>query len=244
MISGFNTDIVHDGTVYHVQTEDKGRSNPIIESLVYVGGQVVVSKRDEYADLVETEGTDQEIAERMDNQHQVLIAAIKSGRFDEQLKSLLDSGEVLVSSAEDFEAAIGARDATTESAFRRAEKIGDAIDTSITLDEVVLRYLGAESGRDRLLLAMDENGDLAMGNKAFLALKATSSQHGHAVVGAKISVKIISTIREPQVLIEGETDKDGEVFLNVQIPVLKDAAAALIISATSDLGKAELKYLL
>ena len=53
MISGFNTDVDHDGTVFHVQTEDKGRANPVIESLVFVGGQVVVSKRDEYAEMLE-----------------------------------------------------------------------------------------------------------------------------------------------------------------------------------------------
>jgi hypothetical protein len=90
MISGFNTDILHDGVVYHVQTEDKGRGNPFIESLIYVGGQVVVTKRDSYEDLLDPDQGDQAIAERMDRQHRVLIAAIKSGRFDDQFKALLD----------------------------------------------------------------------------------------------------------------------------------------------------------
>ena len=38
MISGHNTDLLHNGVVYHVQTEDKGRSNPVIESFIYIGG--------------------------------------------------------------------------------------------------------------------------------------------------------------------------------------------------------------
>jgi len=38
MITGFNTDVKHGAKVYHVQTEDKGRNNPKIETLVYVGG--------------------------------------------------------------------------------------------------------------------------------------------------------------------------------------------------------------
>ena len=44
MITGFNTDIKHNEKVYHIQTEDKGLQNPYIESLVYVGGEILASK--------------------------------------------------------------------------------------------------------------------------------------------------------------------------------------------------------
>ena len=40
-ITGFNTDIEHDGVIYHVQTEDKGLDSPIILSLVYAGGTIL-----------------------------------------------------------------------------------------------------------------------------------------------------------------------------------------------------------
>ena len=43
MITGFNTDIKHNDKVYHIQTEDKGLQNPYIESLVYVGGEILAS---------------------------------------------------------------------------------------------------------------------------------------------------------------------------------------------------------
>ena len=52
MITGFNTDIEHDGVVYHVQTEDKGLDSPIILSLVYAGGTILASKRSPYEDLI------------------------------------------------------------------------------------------------------------------------------------------------------------------------------------------------
>ena len=45
MITGFNTDIKHNDKVYHIQTEDKGLQNPYIESLVYVGGEILASKK-------------------------------------------------------------------------------------------------------------------------------------------------------------------------------------------------------
>ncbi len=52
VITGFNTDIEHDGVVYHVQTEDKGLDTPIILSLVYAGGTILASKRSPYEDLI------------------------------------------------------------------------------------------------------------------------------------------------------------------------------------------------
>jgi len=83
VITGFNTDIRHGDRVFHVQTEDRGLGNPIIESLVYVGGQILLSKRSPYADLV-AEGKVDEPAVRqlMDLQHRRIIEAIRRGRFD------------------------------------------------------------------------------------------------------------------------------------------------------------------
>ena len=52
VITGFNTDIEHDGVVYHVQTEDKGLDSPLILSLVYSGGAILASKRSRYEDLI------------------------------------------------------------------------------------------------------------------------------------------------------------------------------------------------
>ena len=40
VITGFNTDVKYRGTVYHVQTEDKGAANPLIETLIYKGGEI------------------------------------------------------------------------------------------------------------------------------------------------------------------------------------------------------------
>lgn len=83
MITGFNTDIRHGDRVFHVQTEDRGAANPIVESLVYVGGQILLSKRSPYSDLV-IDGKPDEKAVRqlMDLQHRRIIEAIRRGRFD------------------------------------------------------------------------------------------------------------------------------------------------------------------
>ena len=54
MITGFNTDVDFDGRVFHVQTEDKGRENPTIESLVYSRGEIVAARNTRYEDLNES----------------------------------------------------------------------------------------------------------------------------------------------------------------------------------------------
>lgn len=94
MITGFNTDVKHEGHVYHVQTEDRGKENPVLESLVYIGGTIVAKKRTSYSDqLVKGAGEDT-IAALLKRQHQVIIAAIKAGRIDDLIShTLKHSGE-------------------------------------------------------------------------------------------------------------------------------------------------------
>ena len=86
MITGFNTDIEHEGVVYHVQTEDKGLETPIILSLVYVGGTILASKRSPYEDLIAEGYSDELLAERLTRQHRLICAAIHSGRIDDLKK--------------------------------------------------------------------------------------------------------------------------------------------------------------
>src|SRR5207302_7393445 len=50
VITGFNTDVKHKSRVFHIQTEDKGDANPCVESLVYVGGEILATKRTSYAE--------------------------------------------------------------------------------------------------------------------------------------------------------------------------------------------------
>ena len=81
MITGFNTDVKYKGVVYHVQTEDKGTANPLIETLIYKGGEILGSRRLPYADLV-TRGDEAAITKLMEDQHKGMIMEVKRGRFD------------------------------------------------------------------------------------------------------------------------------------------------------------------
>jgi len=82
MVTGFNTDVQHEGKVFHVQTEDKGTDNPIIETLVYRGGEILAARRSSYADLVRDGMSDAMIAERIEAQHDQMIDDIRAGKYD------------------------------------------------------------------------------------------------------------------------------------------------------------------
>ncbi len=89
MITGYNTDVRHNEVVFHVQTEDKGLANPFIESLIYVGGQVLASKRSGYSEMLADGKDEKDIIAVMDHQHRTMIAAIRHGKFDAKVQSLL-----------------------------------------------------------------------------------------------------------------------------------------------------------
>jgi len=83
MITGYNTDVEFDGRIFHVQTEDKGRSNPMVESLVYSGGEILTTRRLPYEELAgSTEYSEEAVMKLMEGQHQELIREIRNGRFD------------------------------------------------------------------------------------------------------------------------------------------------------------------
>ena len=81
MVTGFNTDVEYEGRVYHVQTEDKGIDNPIIETLVYRGGEILAAVRTSYADL-KPKFAEAAIASRIETQHNQVLLDVRGGKFE------------------------------------------------------------------------------------------------------------------------------------------------------------------
>jgi hypothetical protein len=82
VITGFNTDVKYRGVVYHVQTEDRGDINPLIETLIYKGGEILASRRLPYADVLADQRDEAAITKLMEDQHKGMIMEIKRGKFD------------------------------------------------------------------------------------------------------------------------------------------------------------------
>jgi hypothetical protein len=247
MITGYNTDVRHQEVVFHVQTEDKGAANPFIESLVYVGGQVLASKRANYADLLAEGRDEKEIVALMDHQHRTMIAAIRHGKFDAKLAALIKPKTSPVPVLEAVPAGGGQPTTVAGAANRSVTPRGVPIQAppaERTLDQVILEYLTNEADQEQLVLVLEGEADLALGRRASVALRTSSSKSGQPIAGAQVSVRMISTIAEPRVLAVGRTDEYGGLPLRFEIPALDRGTAALIISAVSAIGRAELKHLL
>ncbi|MEO8195279.1 MAG: hypothetical protein ABI689_01020 [Thermoanaerobaculia bacterium] len=280
MITGYNTDVRHVETVVHVQTEDKGRGNPFIESVVYVAGRVVATKRSSYAELLNQGKGDPEIAALMDHQHRTIVAAIRAGRFDGKLEGLKKPGggapvaaaaattarhesaeahaqpimETGAIPAEAAEAAVAGRPAELQPLQGLpplAELSGvpelpdlDETDEGPTLDQVILDYLSTEAEHEQLVLSLDGQEEIQPGKVNSLTLRAYSSKSGLPLAGVQVSVKMLSTVADPRTLMLGETDDVGAVEMRLDVPAFTRGSAALIISGSSGLGRAEIKQLL
>jgi len=79
MVTGLNSDIEHNGRVYHVQTEDGGLRNPIILTRVFCGGIVVSSRKTSYVYLLDREDFKEVVEKLMKEQHQEMIQEICRG---------------------------------------------------------------------------------------------------------------------------------------------------------------------
>ncbi len=77
MISGYNNNVLIKGEVFHIQTEDGGTKNPVISTVVFKAGQVVLSKKTNYADIIKFEKLGAALKEIMKEQHIATLKALR-----------------------------------------------------------------------------------------------------------------------------------------------------------------------
>ncbi len=82
-VTGFNHNIKHKGKVYHVQTEDSGVNNPHIITHLFVGGNILASKKTSYADILKAENLPEVVRELMEEQHKEMLRNLINGVYDD-----------------------------------------------------------------------------------------------------------------------------------------------------------------
>jgi hypothetical protein len=83
MVTGFNHNIKHKGKLYHIQTEDSGLENPHIITHLFVGGNILASKKTSYADIVGADNLAQVVRELMEEQHKEMLRNLINGVYDD-----------------------------------------------------------------------------------------------------------------------------------------------------------------
>jgi hypothetical protein len=85
MIFGFNTDVKHGDTIYHVQSEAR-ESERLLQTQVFMRGRCIGKKAISYAASAQEAGFgDAQKEQQLRDQHRLVLEAIREGKLDEVL---------------------------------------------------------------------------------------------------------------------------------------------------------------
>jgi len=201
---------------------------------VYVGGEILASKKTSYAEQLKGGVDEKWIGGLMEQQHRTMIAAIKRGRFDQPVdvtKTAPRSAPTLAVPDQQ----LGGSPLESGSP--------PTIDDEKTLDQVIIDYLASEAESEHLELALMNHIDFIAGTPIEMRVAARKSLSQTPIPAAAIEVKVISTVEPPRVIFRGKTAADGTATIRCTIPAFRDGTAAVIISAQSPIGNDEVKQL-
>ncbi len=82
MLLGYNHNIIHKGITFHVQTEDSGKDNPFIITHLFIGGNIIATKKTGYMDIIKINDLDKIIGDIMKDQHKKMVMELRDGAYD------------------------------------------------------------------------------------------------------------------------------------------------------------------
>ncbi len=228
MITGYNTDVPHKDRVFHIQTEDKGESAPEIESLVYVGGEILATKKTSYAEAVRGGREDRVVQEILSRQHRTMIAAIRQGRFDGPDGSVRVPEGMMAARGENGGGAAGSGEQLTA---------GDR-----ALDQLIVEYLASRMNNEQIDCSFTPIPDFVSGREAAMRIRAQSSQSHQPIAGASIQIRVLFAAGKGKLVFQGTTGADGGCPVSFPVPPLPRGPAAAIIRVASPIGSTEFKF--
>jgi hypothetical protein len=239
VITGFNTDIEHDGVVYHVQTEDKGLESPLILSLVYVGGAILAAKRSRYEDLIAAGFDEDVLTKRLKRQHQLICAAINAGRIAD-LKRMGGKGpedppaEATVAEAAPEVIERPLRDTAPLDASFLQNSFPAAADESAYTVYDPRRQSPSEVAEpeDGVTLTISNEEDFRAGETLTIRIELAdrSGKRQRPLTGVPLSVKILGTSFRPQ-LYSVKTERGGLAAVSATMPTFTSGRAAVLVRA-------------
>jgi hypothetical protein len=80
MLFGHNSNVKAGDATFHVQTEDRGATNALIDTTVYFHGRVLHRRTNNYFDLLPLNpGREQALKVRLDQQHRAVLEELRTG---------------------------------------------------------------------------------------------------------------------------------------------------------------------
>lgn len=274
MLTGYNTDVSYGGETFHVQTEDKGVNSPIILSLVYRAGTILAAKRTAYDNFIQNGVVDEvAVAQMLNKQHQILVAAIKSGKSEKLAELSRQQGArktfQKVESAAVHQAKAPLKPTITSNHTVESHTQSKSLRTpvsvpglkveivtppaplkhesrtveAISFDQIIAGYLQNIPVAEQLRIEVLYPSRFRAGDSVTVRV-AILIGGTNPTADVNVKLQILGTKIETQTW-AGITDTQGLVSFQVKIPVFSSGAAALILKAQASNGQdAEAKFMI
>ena len=226
MIFGFNTDIKHENTVYHVQSEAR-EGERVLQTQIFVRGRCIGKKAASYAELVaRPEFSEERMHEMLKYQHRSTIDDLRNGRVDEAMNHVTPLAVLLAEMAQTSGIEQIPSNGTAAVAAKAPSKVPDL--SSMIGPSLQLEFLNPDA-----VVADHE-----------LVLRFRVLNHGAPVSGATLIARLTKVGADGQehdpVYAQNETEGDGQGAMSLAASVEDMQHAVVLIQATHD-GKSAMK---
>src|SRR3984893_8197823 len=219
MLFGHNTNVTVDGTVFHVQTEDRGTATAIIDTTVHCRGRVLHRRTSKYLDLVPLDADrEQTLKSRLDDQHFAVIEELRTG-------VLVVAAPALPQPRPTGAAAPMSTTATIAKDSARSQPLAPAPVAAQP------KILGVEMLNPQTWLS---------GKRATLDLIARHKDGAGPASGARITARIAVAVDPTEATTVAGAD--GQAHLEFDMPHLAGDDAALVIEAVAGEARGQLRF--
>jgi hypothetical protein len=218
MLFGHNTNVTVDGTVFHVQTEDRGIASAVLDTTVHCRGRVLHRRTTKYLDLLPLDADrEQALKIRLDDQHHTLVEELRSGALKIEAPPLPPPRTV------------GGAPSASAANANQAPRFHAAASPAPVAAQT--KVIAVEMLNPRTWLA---------GKHATLYLVARYKDGGSPASGARITARVAGAAE----LTEATTaaSADGHAHLEFEMPRLAAEDAALVIEAVSGEARGQLRF--
>jgi len=223
MSSGFNTDVRVGEQIFHVQTEDRGPSHPVIDTAVYQNGRVVHRRSSNYQEFAASADFSIEgVRQRVEQQHRAIIQEIRMGAFSAAAPAATESAPA---PARIDPAAAGPAPGT-EKPKATAAASGSGANGTSGMGGIQVQLLNPQSwlsaGRVSLDLEILRRADRQPWPGAAIeaAIEGSASNDRHT----------------------GTSDEQGRARIQFSLPPLGKGDLTLVILASADGDRGELRF--
>jgi hypothetical protein len=223
MVFGHNTNVKIGAVTYHVQTEDRGESNALIDTTVYYQGRVLHRRTNSYFDLLPTnEDRQQALKLRVDEQHNTVLEQMHSGALQ-----LAVPQPVIPPPSE--------KDGSSENLVAQLSEITGKVSAQTE------RTTKAAGLHRKLNIQLTNAKSWLAGKQATLQL-SVKEENSTPVTGAKIQVHIDGSAQHQT--FTGESGIFGEAQIDFEMPKITSAEAAMVIRAEEGHASGQLRFAL